>query len=231
MDDAQRLAAIGERAAAEIPDGAMVGLGTGSTANAMLAALGERVRDGLIVTGVATSEQTARRARELGIPLAALDEVDGLDLCIDGADEIDPYLNLVKGRGGALLYEKLVAQRTNRLIVIASSEKLVDRLGSRLPLPVEVVAFGHTHTQRAIARLGLTPALRLNGNGSPFVTDGGHVIVDCDAHGIAEPAALASALKAITGVVEHGLFVGMASLALTIDATGVVSEHTPRDRA
>lgn len=225
MDDARRLQRIGERAAAEVPDGALVGLGTGSTADAMLTALGARVQDGLTITGVATSESTMARARDLGIRLVALDDVDQLDLCIDGADEIDPRLDLVKGRGGALLHEKLVAGRASRLIIIASSEKLVDRLGTRLPVPVEVVPFGHTHTRRALAELELNPTLRPGKNGSPFMTDGGHLIYDCDTGPIEDAAALASVIKAITGVVEHGLFVGMASFALTVDADGAITTH------
>lgn len=225
MDDAERLRLIGERAAAEVPDGALVGLGTGSTANAMLTALAVRIRDGLAVAGVATSQETIRRCGELGIPLVTLDEIDRLDLGIDGADEIDPQLNLVKGKGGALLYEKIVAERVERFIVIASSEKIVDRLGTRLPLPVEVIPFGHTHTQGAIARIGLEPALRRNADGTPFVTDGGHYIFDCASNGIADPGSLAATLKAITGVVEHGLFVGMATMALTIDEAGTITEH------
>ncbi len=228
VNDAQQLALIGERASELIEDGSVVGFGTGSTVDAMLAALGARVRDGLTVTGVATSDKTATWARALGIPLISVDDVDFLDLCIDGADEIDPGLNLVKGKGGALLYEKLVAQRTDRLIIIASSEKLVDRLGTRLPLPVEVVPFGWVHTQHAIADLGLTPTLRVSGDGSTFITDGGHYIVDCDSPGIDAPAALANALKGITGVVDHGLFVGMASLAFTIDPAGEITEHNSR---
>jgi ribose 5-phosphate isomerase A len=226
MDDATRLRLIGQRAAAEIPHGALVGLGTGSTADAMLVALAERIRDGLQMTGVATSVQTVAHCQELGIPLVSLDAVDRLDLCIDGADEIDPQLNLVKGRGGALLYEKLVAERADRMIVIASSEKIVARLGTRLPLPVEIVPFGHTHTQRLVANLGLLPTLRMARNGSPFATDGGHYILDCESGGIDDPARLATALKAITGVVDHGLFVGLATLALTVDASGNVTELT-----
>jgi ribose 5-phosphate isomerase A len=225
MDDTQRLRLIGEAAAAEVPDGATIGLGTGSTANAMLHALGERVRSGLAVTGVTTSETTTRLASELGIPVVPLDEVEVLDLGIDGADEIDPELNLVKGKGGALLYEKLVAERTRRFIVIASSEKLVDQLGTRLPLPVEVVPFGHTHTMRVIASQGLSPVLRLRDDGTPFVSDGGHYIVDCSTGPIADAANLAASLKAITGVVEHGLFIGMTAVALTVDADGVVARH------
>ncbi len=228
MDDALRLKLIGKRAASEIPDGAIVGLGTGSTADAMIAALGERVRDGLTVTGVATSDQTVAHARAHGIPLVSINDIDFLDLCIDGADEIDPHLNLVKGKGGALLYEKLVATGADRLIIIASAEKLVEQLGTRLPLPVEVVPFGHVHTQRAISELGLKPELRVNHEGTTFVTDGGHYIVDCESVGIDDPHSLATALKSITGVVEHGLFVGMAALVLTIDAEGVINEHVPR---
>jgi ribose 5-phosphate isomerase A len=174
---------------------------------------------------VTTSEATTRLAAELGIPVVPLDEVESLDLGIDGADEIDPELNLVKGKGGALLYEKLVAKRTRRFIVIASSEKLVDQLGTRLPLPVEVVPFGHTHTMRVISSLGLSPVLRLRGDGTPFVSDGGHYIVDCNTGPIADAANLAASLKAITGVVEHGLFIGITAVALTVDADGVVTRH------
>ena len=165
----------------------------------MLVALAARVRGGLRVTGVATSDQTTARAGELGIPLLPLDEIERLDLCIDGADEIDPELNLVKGRGGALLYEKLVAERAERLIIIASAEKLVDRLGTRLPLPVEVIPFGYIHTQHAISELGLIPELRMTTGGSPFVTDGGHFILDCQANGIDDPKTLAVVLKGKTG--------------------------------
>lgn len=225
MDDARRLRLIGERAVSEVRAGFIVGLGSGSTAEAMLHALGARVASGLHMTGVATSSQTAALANRLGIPLRALDDVDRLDVCIDGADEINPDLNLVKGRGGALLFEKLVAQQASRLVIVASSEKLVDRLGTRLALPVEVVPMGWHHTAQAIAALGLHPALRQRSGESPFTTDGGHFILDCSAPAIDDPAALATSLKQITGVVDHGLFVGMADLALTIDETGTISEH------
>jgi ribose 5-phosphate isomerase A len=231
VDDSLRLRRIGERVASEVRDGTIVGLGTGSTADAMLHALGDRVTSGLRMTGVATSSRTTMLAKELNIPLRELDDVDSLDLCIDGADEIDPDLNLVKGRGGALLYEKLVAKIAARFIIIASSEKLVDRLGMRLALPVEVVPLGWSHTARSIAALGLNPALRHTSGGKPFTSDGGHYILDCAAEPIADPAAIASSLKLITGVVEHGLFVGMADQAFTIDESGAISElhrHRPR---
>ncbi len=225
MDDAQRLRLIGERAANEIPDGAVVGLGTGATASAMVIALAARVRAGLRVTGVATSSRTADLAREQGVPLAELADVEAIDLCIDGADEIDPGLHVVKGGGGALLHEKLVGLQAKRYIIVASAEKLVSILGTRLPLPVEIVPFGWPHTARAIAGLDLAPTLRLIERGDPFVTDGGHFIVDCETSGIADPVALATALKAIPGVVEHGLFVDMTDLAWTIDSAGEITEH------
>ncbi len=225
MDDATRLRRIGERAAQLVECGSIVGLGTGSTVDALLLALGKRVSEGLAFSGVATSEHTRSLAKEYSIPLLELNDVQALDLCIDGADEIDPDLNLVKGRGGALLYEKLVAERAERFIIIASAEKLVAQLGTRLPLPVEIVPFGHTHTLRRVEALGLASTLRLTNNGSPFVSDGGHCILDCESSGIADPDALGSALKAITGVVDHGLFVGMATVALTVANDGVITEH------
>lgn len=227
MDDDRRLARIGEHAAALVHDGALVGLGSGSTAEAMVRALGGRVASGLRVTGVATSSRTKALAQEFGIPLRLLSESGPLDLCIDGADEIDPDLNLVKGRGGALLHEKLVAVRARRLVIIASSEKLVDRLGSRYPIPVEVVPFGWQHTADRIRALGLEPVLREDPGGVPFLTDGGHHILDCRSEPIPDPVALATALKLVTGVVEHGLFIGMAGRALTIDEAGAITDHAP----
>ncbi len=228
MDDAERLRRIGKRAVQMVEVGFVVGLGTGSTVDAMIPWLGKRVREGLEFSGVATSEHTKALARKHSIPLLDLNDVQGLNLCIDGADEIDPDLNLVKGRGGALLYEKLVAEQAEGFVVIASAEKLVDQLGMRLPLPVEVVPFGHSHTQRAVDALGLESTLRLTGDELPFVTDGGHYILDCAPQGIGSPRELALALKAITGVVDHGLFVGMATMALTVDAEGAITEHHAR---
>lgn len=227
MDNEERLARLGSEAASCIEEGMLVGLGTGSTAEAMVHALGKRVAGGLRVTGVATSHYTADQATSLGIPLKLLADIDRLDLCIDGADEIDPGLNLVKGRGGALLFEKLVARRADRYLIISTSEKLVDRLGSRMALPVEIVPVGWTHTAEAIADLHMEPVLRTNDDGSPFVTDGGHYIVDCawpTEHQV-DPGSLAQALKALTGVVDHGLFIGMADTALTIDEAGEITEH------
>lgn len=228
MHSDERLAKIGEAAAGWVEDGMVVGLGTGSTAAAMVDALGRRVAEGLTITGVATSTATAEQARALNIPLKELIDVDRLDLCIDGADEIDPGLNLVKGRGGALLFEKLVARRADRYLIVAASDKLVEHLGTRLPLPVEIVPMGWTHTADSLIDLHLRPRLRRNEDDSPFVTDGGHYIVDChwpENHQV-DPGSLASAIKARTGVVDHGLFIDMATNALTIDEEGDITEHS-----
>lgn len=228
MTIGDRLARLGVESAKWVEDGMIIGLGTGSTAEAMINALGERVKEGLRLTAVATSNRTARQATSLGISLKELSDIDRLDLCIDGADEIDPGLNLVKGRGGALLFEKLVARRADRYVIISTDEKLVEHLGSRLPLPVEIIPTGWFHTAQGISDLGLIPALRAQDDGSPYITDGGHYIVDCiwPQGNQVDPGSLAVALKGLTGVVEHGLFIGMATSALTIDSEGHITEHT-----
>lgn len=199
-----------------VQDGMKVGLGTGSTAEAFLEVLAPRVRGGLNITGAATSERTAVKARTLGIPIAPLEQLAPLDITVDGADEADRALNLIKGGGGALLREKIVANSSKRMIVVADGSKLVERLG-RFPLPLEVTEFGHLVTVRGIAecvgdlgyrRVPIT--LRIK-DGAPYKTDSGNVIYDCSLGAIRNPAALAEALKAITGVVEHGLFIGLAS--------------------
>jgi ribose 5-phosphate isomerase A len=223
MDDATRLATLAERAAAEVQDGTTIGLGSGSTAEAVVWALGARVAAGLTVRGVPTSERTAALARQVGIPLLGLDEVARLDLGIDGADEIDPALNLVKGRGGALLHEKLVALACADWLIVAAAEKLVGQLGTRMPLPVEVVPLGWRSTSTRVASLGHTPTLRLGPDGGqPYVSDGGHYILDCQTGPIADPPLLAAALEALTGVVDHGLFVGLATRAMVVEADGMV---------
>jgi ribose 5-phosphate isomerase A len=227
MIDADRLARLAERAADEITDGMIVGLGSGSTAEAVIRALAQRIAGGLRITGVPTSARTERLARELGIPLTTLDDVDRINLGIDGADEIDPRLNLTKGRGGALLYEKLVALACDRFIVVAASEKLVERLGTRVPLPVEVVPFGWKQTAARLAALGCSGALRCNPDGSTFISDGGHAILDCQIDPRADVPTLATAIKSITGVVEHGLFLGLAERALVVDRDGRVRTLTP----
>lgn len=224
LSNQERLKLIGKYAADLVEDGTLVGLGTGTTAAAMVDALGERVRnEGLRVIGVATSIATSNQASKVGIALKNLDDIDRLDLCIDGADEIDPGFNLTKGGGGALLFEKLVARRANHYVIISSDEKVVDHLGERFDLPVEVVSVGWKHTAEGIAALGLTPTLRRKDD-RPFTTDGGHYILDCKwPQGGLDPAKLAIDLKALVGVVEHGLFIGMADSVITIDADGEIT--------
>ncbi len=226
MDLTTRLARLGEAAAALVENGQIVGLGTGSTASAMIEALGARVANGLRISGVVTSSQTEALATRVGIPLISLDAVESLDIGIDGADEIDPSLDVIKGRGGALLYEKIVAERCRRYVIISVDDKLVDQLGMRLPLPIEVVPYGWKHTATQIAGLGLIPALRVKEDGSPIVTDGGHYLLDCAPHPIVDAATLSRVIKLITGVVDHGLFCGIATDTLVIDGEGAITHQS-----
>jgi ribose 5-phosphate isomerase A len=202
------------RAAVELiePD-TIVGLGSGSTATWAIRFLAERVRDGLKIVGVPTSQKTKELAEQLGIPLSTLDENPHIDIDIDGADEIDPQLNLIKGGGGALLREKIIASASRHFVVVADSAKQVTRLG-KFPLPVEVIPFAQALIATLIAALGAQVSLRRYTYGNPYLTDEGHHILDCNFGEIADPAALAGKLRAIPGVVEHGLFVGMAEIAL-----------------
>jgi ribose 5-phosphate isomerase A len=203
-----------ESAVAEIRSGMIVGLGTGSTAVFATNAVAKRIQQGLKMVGIPTSMATETQARSLGIPLGTLDDHPGIDLTIDGADEVERgTLNLIKGYGGALLREKIVASATKRLIIIADESKLVDKLGTRHLVPIEVVPFGWRNAMRRIQRLDGEPSLRTNPDGSPFVTDGGHYILNCGFGIIQDPAALAKELDHIVGIVEHGLFIGMASEA------------------
>jgi ribose 5-phosphate isomerase A len=224
QDRDQRKREAAERALRLVTPGMKLGLGSGSTAHHFVDLVGERVKAGLEVCCVATSEATAAQAKALGIPLSSLDELTDLDLTVDGADEIDPKLNLIKGGGGALLREKIVAAASKQMAVIADSTKLVARLGA-FPLPIEVVPFGlaatRRHIERAFAELGLAGPIRLRGESSPFVTDGGHYILDCSLGAIADPEALSEILSPIPGVVEHGLFVGLARAAIIAGAEGV----------
>ncbi|MBZ6076470.1 ribose-5-phosphate isomerase RpiA [Microvirga puerhi] len=216
-----------EKAAALVSDGMRLGLGTGSTAAYFVAALGARVRGGLSVVGVPTSEATLDQARREGIPLTTLDETPELDLTVDGADEIDDDLRLIKGGGGALLREKIVASSSRRMIVIADGTKRVSRLG-RFPLPIEVVPFGLRATQIAIEKLLETLEmsgemhLRRMADGTPYITDGGHFILDAHLGRIDKPNVLASTLNNIPGVVEHGLFIGLATGAILATGQGLV---------
>jgi ribose 5-phosphate isomerase A len=198
------------RALEEVEGGMLLGLGTGSTAAYFIDALGERFRGGLQVTAVATSKASAEQAGGFGIPL--LENVDRpIDLTVDGADQIDPRLNLVKGLGGALLREKVVAAASNRMMVIATEDKLVPRLDHG-PLPVEVLPLLWERTAATISALGLEPSLRPAGQ-APFISDNGNLILDCQLNGALEPAQLAAALDAIPGVIGHGLFLGIATEA------------------
>lgn len=192
--------------------GSIVGMGSGSTATYAIRSLAERVRDGLKIVGVATSRKTGQLAEQLGIPLATLEEHPQIDIDIDGADEIDPQLNLIKGGGGALLREKIIASASKRFVVVAESVKQVPCLG-KFPLPVEVIPFAQSLIKIRIEALGAQVSLRQYAYGNPFVTDEGHHILDCTFGKIADPALLAGQLRAIPGVVEHGLFIGMAELA------------------
>jgi ribose 5-phosphate isomerase A len=214
-----------EAALGEVRAGMTLGLGTGRTAEHFVRLLAERVKDGLAVAGVPTSERTARLATELGVPLTTLEEAPRLDLAVDGADEIDPELRLIKGGGGALLREKIVAFAARRMLVAAEATKLVPVLGA-FPLPVEVVPFGIGATRLAIEktaeRLGLAGDIRLRMAGdSPFLSDGGHHILDASFGRIPDPDRLADALDGIPGVVEHGLFIGLASAAVVGRGGGV----------
>ena len=211
-NDAEKEAA-GRAAAKLVQDGNVVGLGTGSTAYFAVIALGERVKAGLKIIGIPTSVATADLARAVGIPLTTLDEHPEIDITIDGADEVDPKLNLIKGGGGALLREKVVATASKKMVVVADSSKVVAALG-KFPLPVEVIAFARTVIEKKITALGGSPKLRLRPDGSPYLTDNGNEILDCSFGKIADPAALARALSEMPGVVEHGLFIGVAKLAL-----------------
>jgi ribose 5-phosphate isomerase A len=220
----------GLRAAEYVEDGMRVGLGTGTTAHWLVERLGERVREGLRVRCVPTSRRTEEQARGLGIPLVTLGEVGELDIAIDGADEIGPGLALIKGGGGALLREKLVASAARRFVVIADASKRVEVLG-RFPLPVEVVQFGWELTARRVASVvGVEPLLRRDTNGEPFVTDNGNFILDCRCGAIQDPARTERELKSLVGVVECGLFVNMADTAVLADEDGLEVVEQNRER-
>ncbi len=221
-DELKRAAAA--RAVEFVASGTAVGLGTGSTVRPLLDLVAERLRDGRLkdVVAVPTSEDTARRCRALGIPLVTLDEAPELAVAIDGADEVSPRLDLIKGMGGALLREKLVATAARRFVVVADESKRVRRLGTRAPLPVEVVAFGWSTHLAFLEGLGARATLRRGPDGTPFVTDNGNYLVECRfPRGIADPVALARALARRTGIVEDGLFLGIARVAVVAGARGV----------
>jgi ribose 5-phosphate isomerase A len=213
MANEEEKEAAGRAGAELVRDGDVVGLGTGSTAYFAVVALGERVKAGLKITGIPTSLQTADLARAAGIPLTTLDEHPEIDITIDGADEIDSKLNLIKGGGGALLREKVVASASKKMVVVADSGKIVPVLG-KFPLPVEIISFARTVIEKKIVALGGSPKLRTRPDGSPYLTDNGNQILDCSFGKITDPSALARELNGMPGVVEHGLFIGLAKLAI-----------------
>jgi ribose 5-phosphate isomerase A len=207
-----------------VHDGDVVGLGSGSTAAYAVRYLAERVRGGLRIRGIPTSSQTRELARTAQIALATLDEVQRIDVTIDGADEFDPQLNLIKGGGGALLHEKIVASASRVLVIIADSSKQVPVLG-KFPLPVEVIPFAQALIMRKIEAFGARVKLRQVTDGKPFTTDEGHHILDCHFGEISDPPALAHKLEAMPGVVEHGLFIGMANVVLVARGSEVQELH------
>lgn len=212
MSDPKRAEKIeaAEKSLQLVQPGMVVGLGSGSTAAEMVRLLGARVRGGLQIRGVPSSEATAALAREVGVPLVGLADVDALDVTIDGADEVDPRGELIKGRGGALLREKVIASASRQLVIIVDDTKRVPVLGARMPVPVEVTPFAVPVVDRALTAMGAAVARRAAADGAPYVTDGGNQILDCRFGPIADPATLGARLKAMVGVVEHGLFVGFA---------------------
>lgn len=212
------------RAVEYVEDGMVLGLGTGSTTRLAVDEIGKLVKGGYRLVGIPTSVETERQAISLGIPLTTLDKVEMIDLTIDGADEVDPSFRLIKGLGGALLREKMVAYHSQREIIIVDDSKLVDVLGRKTPLPVEVVQFSHLRTKRDLEDLGCTATLR--GGAAPFITDNGNVIYDCKFPSIAEPERLESELNSIPGVVENGLFLGLATgVVVGTDNGTVVKER------
>lgn len=204
-----------------VKDGQVVGLGTGSTAAYFIQLLGEQVKNGLRIRGIPTSERSGELALSLGIPLTTLDECQEIAVTVDGADEVDPQLRLIKGGGGAMLREKIVASATKQLVIVADGSKQVQRLG-KFPLPVEVIKFAQALVAKKIAALGADVQLRKGANGQPFVTDENNHILDCRFGEIRDADGLARELSQMPGVVEHGLFIGMASVALFARGSEIV---------
>lgn len=204
-----------------VKDGQVVGLGTGSTADYFIKLLGEQVKNGLRVRGIPTSVRSKELAESLGIPLTTLDECQEIAVTVDGADEVDPQLRLIKGGGGAMLREKIVASATKQMVVVADATKQVQKLG-KFPLPVEVIKFAHALIGKRIAALGADVQLRMGNDGKPYLTDENNHILDCRFGEIRDPEGLARELSAMPGVVEHGLFIGMASVALFAHGSEIV---------
>jgi len=219
-----------EHAVTLVESGMVVGLGTGSTAIFATRRLGEMLRQGTLrdIRGFGTSQATWEEAQRLGIPLLAQEMPRAIDLTIDGADEVDPQLNVIKGGGGALLREKIVAQASRRVVITVDDSKLSPRLGTRHPVPVELLAFGWRSQARFLESLQAKISVRKNPDGSQFVTDSGNMILDCDFGPIADPASLANRLSGRAGIVEHGLFLEMATDVIIAGPAGI--EHRTRPR-
>jgi ribose 5-phosphate isomerase A len=220
MNPKQRAA---EAALSYITSGMTLGLGTGSTAKLFIDALGAAMKENKLsgIRGVPTSNASETQARGLGIPIVALAQAGRIDIDVDGADEVDPHLNLIKGLGGALLREKIIAQNSKQMIVICDSSKRVETMGTHAPLPVEVTPFEHEMQAKFIQTLGAQPVLRCGADGKPFVTDNGNYIYDCRFNGISDPSAVQERLKSRAGIVETGLFLDLATVALIADGKGV----------
>ena len=204
-----------------VKDGQVVGLGTGSTAKYFIELLGEKVREGLRIRAIASSIRSQEQASSLGIPITNFDECQQIDVTVDGADEVDPQLRLIKGGGGAMLREKIVASATKQFVIIVDASKRVPVLG-RFPLPVEVIKFARPLVEKEIAALGARVELRLNPDGQPYLTDENNYILDCHFGQIRDADALARKLSDMPGLVEHGLFIGMANVVLVADQGGVM---------
>ena len=227
QDDLKRSAAI--HAASEVDEGMVLGLGSGSTMDFVLEALATRVANGLRISGIPTSNKTADLAKKFGISLTNFSEHKHIDLAIDGADEVERgTLNLIKGRGGALLREKIVAVASSRMIIVIDQSKLVDRLGSHMPLPVEIVSFGWQTTLNRLKEIGVMPTLRKTAD-KPFVTDSGNYIVDCEVAGVSDLLLLEKNLSGLIGVVENGLFIAIASKIIIGSHEGVT--YLEKDRS
>ena len=220
-------AAAALRAVELVENDQVLGLGTGRAAASFVRALGRRVGQGLRVRGVATSDATAELASTLGIPLVSLEQAGQIDITFDGADEVDPQLDLIKGYGGALVREKIVASLSERLVILVGPEKLVPKLGARGKLPVEVVPFGSGLCRRRLQELGCDPHLRTGPEGDPFLTDNGNQILDCKIALIDRPGELDTEIQAIPGVVGTGLFVGMADLVIVQDGDRAELKRRP----
>lgn len=218
--ESKKLAA--EKAVEFVKDGMIVGLGTGSTAYFAIQKIGQKVKEGLSIRAIATSNQSEELAKELGIPLLPFAEIDEIDVTIDGADEVDANWNLIKGGGGALLREKIVAAATKQLIIIVDESKLVKELG-KFPLPVEIIPFGYEMTIRKLQKLGAEPVLRKAGD-EVYVTDNGNYIADCHLGSIARPEELHRMLNLIPGIVDNGLFIDMAAVVIAGNADGSVRQ-------